>query len=158
MTTLAKVSLPDEEAWLKAIGKVIWCMGQIEYLIYDWCNKLGGVALRDTAINKTGFRGRYDIVVAAVERSGWPDNKKMKSLILWNKAKCFANFRNKVAHAPVVVVKGVSILLDVRQLRGSIGPKPVRVYRPEFLELLAHKIQTLARQLDVIINSTEPIV
>src|SRR5664280_1747509 len=106
MPKLHNTPLEDEDQWLMAIGRVIWCMGQLEYLTYEWCLHLGGEGLRDDAIHKNGFRSRYDLVVAAVRDTNWPAAKKQEAFKLWRKAKCFAGFRNKIAHAPVISVRG----------------------------------------------------
>ena len=147
MAKLCSEPFPDEEQWLRAIGGFIWRMGQLEYLTFEWCFRLGDVALRDAAISKTGFGGRYTLVVDAIAKANWSPKKKKAALILWRKAKCFSGFRNKIAHAPVVRVRGVSVLLDARYLSG-IGKRPVPVFRPEFIEEVGEKIQSLAQKLD----------
>lgn len=138
----------DEREWRVAIGGFIWCMGQLEYLTFEWCYRLGGVALRDAAILKTGFRGRYDLVVEAVKAASWAPEKKKRALVLWRAARCFSAFRNKVAHAPVVVVKGRSLMLDARCLVGGVGPREVLVFRPEFIDSVSERVQNLSLLLD----------
>jgi hypothetical protein len=147
MAKLLEEPFRDQDAWLMAIGAFIWRMGQLEYLTYEWCLRLGGETLRDAAISKIGFSGRYQLVVDAIASSAWPDQRKNEALKLWRKAKCFAVFRNKIAHAPVLRVRGVSVMLDARELRG-IGKRPVTVYRHEFLDAVSEHIQRLAQTLD----------
>jgi hypothetical protein len=147
MPKLASKPFTDEDAWRLAIGGLIWRMGQLEWLTYEWCLHLGGVSLRDAAISKSGFRGRYDLVVSAVKTTSWSEEKKKEACVLWRKAKCFSGFRNKIAHAPVLQVKGGSIMLDARCLLG-VGKRPVMVFRPEFIDSVSDKIQVLAQRLD----------
>jgi hypothetical protein len=152
MAKLTEQPFPDEDEWRRALGGFIWRMGQLEYLTYEWCVRLGGVKLRDAAITKTGFRGRYDLVVDAVASNEWPSEKKTKALRLWRAAKCFSVFRNKIAHAPVLEVRGVSVMLDARCLVGE-GKRPLMVFRPEFIARLSDHIQALAQKLDRILDA-----
>ena len=147
MAKLTDQPFPDEDEWRRALGGFIWRMGQLEYLSYEWCLRLGGVKLCDAAITKTGFRARYDLVVAAVASSAWSSEKKVKALRLWRSAKCFSVFRNKVAHAPVLQIRGVSVMLDARCLIGE-GKRPVMVFRPEFIDGVSDHIQVLAQKID----------
>jgi hypothetical protein len=147
MPKLASKPPSDEYAWRLAIGGLIWRMGQLEYLTFEWCQHLGGIALRDEAISTTGFGRRYELIVSAVKVTAWPQKKKKDALRLWRMAKCFSGFRNKVAHAPVVEIDGVSGILDARCLRG-VGKRPTTVFLPEFIDSVSDKIQVLARRLD----------
>ena len=147
MPKLASTPFDDEEQWLLAIGRLIWRMGQLEYLTFEWCLQLGGVSLRDKAITKIGFGERYKLVLSAIANAPWPDARKQEARKLWRNAKCFATFRNKVAHAPVLRVRGTSVMLDAHQLMG-VGKRPVSVFRPEFISGVSEKIQALAQKLD----------
>jgi hypothetical protein len=109
----------ETEDWEKSIGQVIWCMGQLEFLIYEWCFHLGGVSLRDSAIEKRGFRARHTILVRAISESSWPDHRKQDAIKLWRRAKGFSCFRNIVAHSPVITNRrtGQVGIVNARRLR-----------------------------------------
>jgi hypothetical protein len=139
----------EEEVWKKSIGQVIWCMGQLEFLSYEWCLCLGGVLLRDSAIQKPGFSARHSILANAISESSWPDDKKKDALILWRRAKAFSCFRNIVAHSPVITNRqtGQAGIVDSRKLRG-IGKRPVCALTHQKLQEVSENIQKLAQVLD----------
>lgn len=152
MPILASETFPDENAWRLALGGFVWRMGQLEFLTFEWCRRLDGNGRRDNAIAERGFSGRYKLVVTAITSSDWDEDKKTKALRLWRKAKCFSVFRNKIAHAPVLKIRGVSAMLDARCLMGD-GRRRVWVYRPEFIDMVADHIQRLAQSLDSFLDT-----
>ena len=121
----------------------------MEWQAYDWALRLGGHPLKDKLIEKRGFGGRLAVLKPVIRAQPWPHEKTKQAERLWRQAEGFANFRNVIAHNPVISNRrhpGEFGLVDARDLKGE-GRRERRAWKPELIYHVAERMQAHAIKL-----------
>jgi hypothetical protein len=96
------VNSPNQQQWPCTLGGFIINFGAIESHTYEWIRRLeAGVAQLQRAIGMP-FKARADLVMDLVDGLAVDASLKEEAREAWDAALELAEFRNRVAHGPIV--------------------------------------------------------
>lgn len=90
------------DPWIWAIGKIMINFGAVEALSYVLIDKLTrDPLLHDLALDMP-FKKRISVIEDMIEREDIPEDLKQEANGAWQRASKMADFRNQIAHNPLV--------------------------------------------------------
>lgn len=90
------------EPWAWAIGKMMISFGAVEALSYYWIDKFANDEILHEIALSMPFAKRVNVIKILIKREDFPEKVKKQAIIDWNRALKLAEFRNEIAHNPLV--------------------------------------------------------
>jgi hypothetical protein len=153
----------EDNPFANVVGALIMNHGGVELLSVLWINSLARDPLLAGEANRQPFARRCDLIRQLVDRTEMDPAKKEEADAVWQEAKKMAEFRNKVAHNPLMLGwsggkpagKGppdVVCIVDLRSAKGTqvdaIGREEIR-QRITAVHRLGSRIEALGQDFGV---------
>jgi hypothetical protein len=97
------VNPPHREDWPCMIGGLVINFGAIETLTYEWIRRLSPDPSHLETVLKKPFRTRVEKLRDLINESDLPEDLKSEASGAWDAARGLAEFRNKIAHSPIIL-------------------------------------------------------